>query len=66
MQLLKTEGQEYISALLKQKSTIFDVCNSNKLTDKETRLFMAGYQQAIEFLSYLVNEEKEHGAKPKN
>tara|TARA_R110002020_G_scaffold22068_3_gene74683 strand:+ start:587 stop:757 length:171 start_codon:yes stop_codon:yes gene_type:complete len=50
---------KYIEALEAQIATLNEVSTSQGLSNREKRYVMAGYEQSIMFLKYLVEQDKE-------
>ncbi len=52
-----TRDQMYIVQLTNKKLVMSKVCDDMKFNKREASLMMAGYQQAIDFLCKLMDEE---------
>lgn len=54
-----TRDQEYIVKLTNKKEVIKQMSTEWELTGNESRCLMAGYQQAIDYLCHIMDEEDE-------
>ena len=56
MDISNQDRELLISKLKSQRSTLTEVCLSKDLNSKEVMLVEAGYEQAVQFLGYLLLE----------
>jgi len=53
-----TRDEMYIVQLSNKKLVMEEVCKDMGLNEREKSIMLAGYQQAIDFLIYLIGEAK--------